>query len=258
MTRPVALVTGASIGIGEQFARSLAERGHDVVLVARDGARLDVVAKELLERHGVTCEVVAADLTDSRQLAEVETRATAVDVLINNAGFGTTGRFDELDLDAEDRQIRLNVLALARLTHVAARAMVGRGRGGILNVASIAGFQPGPQNATYSATKAYVLSFTQAVHEELRDTGVSVTCLCPGFTRTQFQQRAGYDEREIPGFLWHDAAAVAGAGLDGLARNKAVVVPGALYKFVASATRLTPQAISRRVSGVVTHRITDD
>lgn len=254
MTRPVALVTGASSGIGAQFARVLAERDHDLVLVARGRARLETLAKELAGQRGVGCEVLAADLTDTAQLATVEARAENVDVLVNNAGFGTTGRFHELELDAEDREIRLNVVALTRLTHAAARAMAARGAGGILNVASIAAFQPTPGNATYSATKAYVLSFTEAVHEELRGTGVSVTCLCPGFTRTEFQARAGFDETQVPGILWQTADAVARAGLDGLARNKAVVVPGAFYKVAATATRLTPHAITRRAASLVIGR----
>ncbi|MDZ4825034.1 MAG: SDR family oxidoreductase [Actinomycetota bacterium] len=258
MTRPVALVTGASVGIGEQFARILAERSHDLVLVARDKARLDALAKELQEQHRVECEVLAADLTDAAQLAAVEARAETVDVLVNNAGFGTTGRFDQLDVDGEDREIRLNVLALSRLTHAAARGMVERGSGGILNVASIAALQPGPTNATYSATKAFVLSFTEAIHEELKGTGVSVTCLAPGFTRSEFQQRAGYDEGQIPGFLWQEADVVARAGLDGLARNKAVVLPGALNKAAGIVLRLTPHSITRRGSGVVSNRIVKD
>jgi short-subunit dehydrogenase len=258
MTRPVALVTGASSGIGEQFARVLAERGHDLVLVARDRARLDALAKELTEKRAVYCEVLPADLTDADQLSAVEARAATVDVLVNNAGFGTTGRFHEIDLDAEDREIRLNVLALARLTHAAARAMAARGAGGILNVASIAAFQPGPGNATYSATKAFVVSFSEAVHEELRGTGVSVTCLCPGFTRTEFQERAGFDEKRVPRIIWHSADAVARAGLDGLARNRAIVVPGAFYKVAATATRLTPHTITRRVASLVIRRTAKD
>ncbi len=258
MTRPVALVTGASVGIGEQFARILAERSHDLVLVARDQARLEALAKELTDTCGVECEVLAADLTDTAQLAMVEARTETVDVLVNNAGFGTTGRFDQLDVEGEDREIRLNVLALSRLTHAAARGMVERGSGGILNVASIAALQPGPTNATYSATKAFVLSFTEAIHEELKGTGVAVTCLAPGFTRSEFQQRAGYDEGQIPGFLWQEADVVARAGLDGLARNKAVVLPGALNKAAGIALRLTPHWITRRGSGAVSNRIVKD
>jgi hypothetical protein len=254
MTRPVALVTGASAGIGEQFARILAARGHDLVLVARDRARLEALAKDLEAAHGNTNEVLAADLADPRQLAAVEARAETVDLLINNAGFGTFGNFHELDADTEEREIRVNVVAVSRLTHAAARGMVARGRGGILNVSSIAGFQPTPNDATYAATKAFVLSFTEAVHEELKPTGVRVSCLAPGFTRTEFQQRAGIDGSKLPAFAWQDAATVARAGLDGLEKNRAVVVPGALNRVAATLSGLTPHGVTRRVAKIVVGR----
>jgi short-subunit dehydrogenase len=249
MTRPLALVTGASIGIGEQFARELAARGHDVVLVARDRARLDALAKELGDQYaGGTFEVLVADLTDAAQLATVEERATAVDVLVNNAGFGTSGNFYELDIDGEENEIRCNVIALTRLSHAAAHAMVPRGRGGILNVASIAGYQPTPRMATYCATKAYVRFFTESLHEELKGTGVSVTVLAPGFTRTEFQQRAGVEESAVPSMFWQNADEVARAGLDGLAKNRAVVVPGGLNRIASAFIGITPHAVTRRVA----------
>ena len=254
-SRPTALVTGASAGIGEQFARILAERGHDVVLVARDRARLEALAKELEESHGAHCEVLAADLTDPQPLALVEARARDVDVLVNNAGFGTFGSFHELDIDAEVREINLNVVALVRLTHAAAEAMVERGRGGILNVSSLAGFQPGPSNATYGATKAFVTSFTEAVHEDLSGTGVAVTVLCPGFTHTEFQERAHVPASGLPGWMWQDAPEVARAGLDGLARNRAVVIPGTVNKVMGNLSAVTPHAITRRVGGAVLKRV---
>lgn len=254
MSNPVALITGASVGIGEQFARQLADRGHDVVLVARDRARLDALAKEIEGRNGIHAEVLAADLTDSAQLATVEARVRTVDVLVNNAGFGTFGAFHTLDIEAETREINLNVIALVRLTHAAASAMAERGCGGILNVSSIASYQPGPSNATYSATKAFVTSFTEAVHEELKATGVSVTALCPGFTRTEFQVRANAPASEVPGFLWQEAPEVARAGLDGLAKNRAIVIPGAANKVMANLSAMTPHAITRRVSAAVLKR----
>jgi short-subunit dehydrogenase len=254
MANPVALVTGASAGIGEQFARLLAERGHDLVLVARDRARLEALAKDLEAAHGNRSEVLAADLTTPEPLAAIEARAASVDVLVNNAGFGTFGNFHELDIDVEDREIRLNVLTVVRLTHAAARGMVQRGRGGILNVASLAGFQPTPNDATYAATKAFVLSFTQAIHEELKGTGVSVTVLAPGFTRTEFQERASFDPKSVPGLLWQDAEPVARAGLDGLARNRAVVVSGAINRVAAGLSSVAPYALSRRVAHVVVKR----
>ncbi|MGQ0825285.1 MAG: SDR family NAD(P)-dependent oxidoreductase [Actinomycetota bacterium] len=251
MDRPVALVTGASSGIGTEFARLLAGRGHDLLLVARDKARLDALAKELEAQHGATCEVLPADLTDVAQLATVEARAGDVDVLVNNAGFGTFGAFHELDVDGETREIQLNVLALVRLSHAAARTMVARGRGGILNVSSIAGFQPTAHGATYGATKAFVKSFTEALHVELKGTGVSVTVLCPGFTRTEFQERGNYDTTRVPKLAWQEATVVARAALDGLARNKAVVVPGAMNKILANATNVTPNVITRTVAAKV-------
>jgi uncharacterized protein len=249
----VALITGASIGIGEQFTRQLAARGYDVVLVARDVARLEALAKEI-EAGGVSAEVLAADLTDAAQLAAVEARARTVDLLVNNAGFGTFGPFHTLDIETELREINLNVMALVRLTHAAAAGMVERGRGRILNVSSLAGFQPGPSNATYGATKAFVTSFTEAVHEELRGTGVHVTALCPGFTHTEFQARANAPASEVPGFMWQEAPEVARAGLDGVEKNKAIVIPGAVNKVMGNLSAVTPHAITRRVGAAVLKR----
>ena len=258
MARPIALVTGASSGIGEHLARQLAERGHDLVLVARDGSRLEALAKELGSAWNAGTEVLPADLTDPVQLERVEGRCrrrdAPIDVIVNNAGFGSFGAFHELDLATEVREIQLNVVALVRLTHAAASGMVPRGKGGILNVSSLAGFQPGPMNATYGATKAFITSFTEAIHEELKGTGVSVTVLCPGFTRTGFQAAASVPANDIPGFMWQEAGEVAGAGLDGLARNQAVVIPGNLNKVLGYASSVTPHAIPRRLGGAVLKR----
>src|SRR5258708_483519 len=254
MSNPVALITGASVGIGEQFARQLSERGHDVVLVARDAARLEALAKEIEGRSGARAEGLAADLTDDLQLATVEARVRTVDLLVNNAGFGTFGAFHTLDIETEIREIDLNVTALVRLTRAAAGAMVERGSGGILNVSSLAGFQPGPSNAVYSATKAFVTSFTEAVHEELKGTGVSVTALCPGFTHTEFQVRANAPASSVPGFLWQEAPEVARAGLDGVAKNRSIVIPGAVNKVMGNLSAVTPHAITRRVGAAVLKR----
>ena len=254
MNKPVALITGASVGIGEQFARQLSERGRDVVLVARDAARLEALAKEIDGLGGGRAEVLAADLTDPEQLGAVEARARTVDLLVNNAGFGSFGPFHTLDVETEIREINLNVIALVRLTHAAASAMAERGRGGILNVSSLAGFQPGPSNATYGATKAFVTSFTEAVHEELKGTGGSVTALCPGFTHTEFQSRASVPAGEVPGFMWQDAPEVARAGLEGLAKNRAIVIPGGLNKVMGNFSMVTPHAITRRVGAMVLKR----
>ena len=258
MSRPIALVTGASFGIGECIARLLAERGHDLVLVARDASRLEALAKELEGSFGAKTQVLPADLTDTEQLASVEARChdggAPIDMLVNNAGFGTFGPLHTLDIDTEVRQIQLNVVALVRLTHAAATGMVARGRGGILNVSSLAGFQPGPANATYSATKAFVTSFTEAVHEELKGTGVNVTVLCPGFTHTGFQAVANAPAEAVPGFMWQEAEPVAREGLDALAKNKAIAIPGGLNKVLGSFSMVTPHAITRRVGGAVLKR----
>ena len=254
MAHPVALITGASAGIGEEFARQLSARGNDVVLVARDRARLETLAKEIEAAGNGRAEVLAADLTDAAQLATVEARARTVDILVNNAGFGSFGPLHTLDVDVETREINLNVIALVRLTHAAAQGMAERGRGGILNVSSLAGFQPAPTNATYSATKAFVTSFTEAVHEELKSAGVSVTVLCPGFTHTEFQERASAPATGVPGFMWQNAPEVAKAGLDGLEKNRAVVIPGPVNKVLGNFSAVTPHAISRRLAGAITKR----
>jgi hypothetical protein len=249
----VALVTGASAGIGAAFARRLATDGYDVVAVARDAARLEALAKELPTRT----EVLPADLTVPDELARVEARVRkGVDLLVNNAGFGTTGRFVELPVDGEEREIRLNVLAVVRLTHAALEAMLARGAGGIINVSSVAGFQPAPTNATYTATKAFVTTFTESVYEELRGTGIRVLALCPGFTRTEFQQRAGYDARQVPGPLWMRADEVVDEALAALRRGKAICVPGGLNRAAVAFAHLAPRGVARRVAGMVNSRFT--
>ena len=253
--RPIALVTGASSGIGAAFARRLAERGHDLVVVARDVTRLEKLAADL---PGVDVEVLAADLQQPEQLANVEERIAAVerpvDKLVNNAGYGTAGTFHEQDVEREVGQIDLNITALVRLSHAAATAMAERRRGGILNVGSVGSFQPGPFNATYSATKAFVLSFSEALHEELKPLGVHVTCLCPGFTRTEFQERAGITDTAGPGFLWQDADTVARIGLRALDRNVAVRVAGAPNKAAVALERMLPRVAVRKTAAQVTKR----
>lgn len=257
-TRPVALVTGASSGIGHAFALALADRGHDVVLVARDTARLEALAKELGDAYGAKAEVLSADLSDPVALARVEARAVdaerPIDLLVNNAGFGTSGHFAALPIDREQQEIELNVLALVRLTHAALEGQLERGRGGVINVASIAGYQPTPGNATYGATKAFVSSFSQAVHEELKGTGVRCMVLSPGFTRTEFQVRAGFDSSEVPGFLWQDAATVVQHALRAYDKGRAVCVPGPMNAVTAAFTAVTPHAVTRRIAGVVVSR----
>ncbi|MET0627698.1 MAG: SDR family oxidoreductase [Acidimicrobiia bacterium] len=252
-----ALVTGASAGIGRAFAQGFAARGADLVLVARDEARLDVLAADLVERHGVRAEVLRADLVDRADLAAVEARLhddDAVDVLVNNAGFGTYGPFADADVDTEMREIDLNVTALVRLTHAALVAMRPRGRGAIVNVSSLAGFQPAPSSATYAATKAFVNSFTHSVHEEARRAGVHVMAVCPGYTHTEFHERAGLGPSEIPEFLWQSADDVVEVALRDLDRRRSVSIPGGVNKVVGAASSVTPSVISRRIAGLVVRR----
>lgn len=259
-----ALVTGASSGIGHQFARLLAERGVATVLVARSADRLGEIAAILRTEHGGgpggDVEVLAADLTDGDDLQRVCERLRAddepIDLLINNAGVGQVGAFASLDVDDAETAVRLNVIAPLRLTHAALPALTERG-GAVLNVASIGAFQPVPTMATYAATKAFVSSWSQALYEESRGTGVTVTALAPGFTRSEFVDRADAEDEaaRIPGFVWDDPAEVARVGLDGVARGRALVVPSWLYRLGVTASSVTPSAISRRLVGEITRRI---
>jgi uncharacterized protein len=247
-----ALVTGASSGIGESMVRLLAERGVAQVIVARRGDRLH----ELAERHpGI--EVLAADLTTADGLAAVEARITSsaepIELVVNNAGFGTSGEFHTLDADRLDDEIALNIRALTRLSRAALGVMVPRRSGYLMNVSSVASFQPAPKLAVYAATKAYVTSLTESLHEEVRGTGVKVTALCPGLTRTEFQSVSNTESYadSYPGFAWMSADDVARAGLDDVAKGKALSVPGAIYKGLAMMTGITPRGLTRRLSSLV-------
>jgi short-subunit dehydrogenase len=255
---PVALVTGASSGIGRAIAVQLAGDGSHVVVVARRRDRLEALAEELRAAHGVRVDVLVADVTDPAQLATVEARLRqgnpAVDLLVNNAGLGAQGAFADLPIDFQEGQIRLNVVAPVRLTHAALEGMLTRGRGGILNVSSIAGLQPLPHVATYAATKAYLSSFSHSLHEEVRHQGVTVTALLPGFTRTEFHQAAGMNRSIVPGWGWMSAEVVARAGLRAVSRGRAQCVPGFGYRILAAISRLTPWLLSRRALGAVLER----
>lgn len=242
--RPVALVTGASAGIGRSIAQILAREGYDLVLVARREADLRALASEL-EGHGASSRVLAADLTAPDAAAKVvaEVGADGIDALVNNAGFGGHGAFADRPRDDDLRMVALNVTALTDLTKLVLPAMVARGSGRILNVASTAAFQPGPFMAVYYATKAYVLSLSEALAEEVRGTGVTVTCLCPGVTTTEFQQVAGVEDVPLTkGPLSMSAEAVAEAGVRGMLRGKRLVIPGAHNKVGVQAVRLSPRA----------------
>jgi short-subunit dehydrogenase len=252
-----AWVTGASVGIGAAFARQLAQDHFDLALVARSRQRLAALAKELEQAHGVSCAVLPADLTVAAQLEHIAGAIAddgALELMVNNAGFGTTGPFAELDVEREEEEIRLNVVALTRLTRAALPGMMARGRGSVINVSSMAAFQPAPLNATYGATKAYVNSFTEALHEELRGSGVQVQALCPGFTRTEFQERAGIDASGIPSFAWMTPEAVVDSSLAALRRGEVICIPGVGNRLVATAVGAMPRFAVRRLSGAAVRR----
>jgi short-subunit dehydrogenase len=241
---PTALVTGATAGIGAAFARQLAERGDDLVLVARDVARL----QELADSLPVEVEVLPADLADDDGCARVEDRCRrGVDLLVNNAGLGTKGAFHQVPVEDEEHLLRLNVRAVLRLTHAALPSMVEAGCGGVLNVSSVAGFAPGSRGSTYSASKAWVTNFSESLHLQYAPAGVQVMALCPGFTRTEFHARADMDVSGIPGPLWLDADDVVRTALADLAAGKAISVPGLQYKAIVAASRLVPTSMRSRV-----------
>jgi uncharacterized protein len=249
------LITGASSGIGADVARSLAGRGHGVTLVARREGRLEALAGELRDRDRVRVETVGCDLSDAdarRRLgSEIEQRGLTVEVLVNNAGFGSAGRFDRLDAAREVEMVRVNVEAVVDLCGRYVPGMVERGRGAVLNVASTAAFQPLPRQATYAASKAFVLSFTDALHEELARTGVAATTLCPGPVKTEFWDSAGIEAEGIPGFVLSDSADVAEAGIKGLEKGRRVVVPGPLNRAGALGGQHAPRSVLLKVAGKV-------
>ena len=252
---PLALVTGASSGIGRAIAVRLAADGSDLIVVARRQDRLEALAEEMRAAHGVKVDVIVTDVTDPDQLGELEDRlrtgGPSVDLLVNNAGMGGQGAFAELPLDRQDFQIRLNVLAPVRLTHAALGPMLAGGHGGVLNVSSIAALQPMPYVATYAATKAYLSSFSHALHEEVRRQGVTVTNLLPGFTTTEFHEAASMNRSIVPGLAWMKADTVARAGLRAVARGRAQCVPGLGYRVLTGVSGLTPWSVSRRMLGAV-------
>lgn len=239
-----ALITGASSGIGRELAKVFARNGHNLVLVARNKQRLDQLANELREGHGVRVEVIPQDLSVEKAAGEIlgklQQKSIRIDILVNNAGFDVYGRFYETEMGKELQMIQVNLVALTQLTKLLLGGMRERGYGRILNLGSTGSFVPSPLNAVYSATKAYVLSFSEAIAEELRGSGVTVTVLCPGATRTEFQQRAAMGDIRLLRFGAMDAEAVAEIGYRALMAGKRVVVPGLFNKLQVLSARLLP------------------
>ena len=221
-----------------------------MVLAARRKDRLEELAKELGNARAVAIDLSKKD-SAAKLLADIEANGETVDLLVNNAGFGLIGRFAELDGKRERQMIDLNVGALTDLCRAVAPGMIARKSGAILNVASTAAFQPGPKMAVYFATKAYVLSLSEALHEELKPHGIHVTCLCPGPTRTEFGEVAGFGGNGLFDRVAMESPAVVKAGLNGLDRNKAVVVPGLVNKLTANSGRFAPRSVVRKIAGSI-------
>lgn len=261
MTRSgkTALVTGASSGIGAEFAAKLAARGDDLVLVARSVDRLQALATQLRDRYGVAVEVIGQDLAvadaAARVTDELAARGISIDLLVNNAGFGSAGRYEEIGAETDAAQLMVNVVALEGLTHRLIPGMLARGGGGVINIASNAAFQPSPYFATYSAGKAFVLNFSLALWSEYRGRGVHVLAVCPGPTETAFFDVVGTRDAGIG--AWSSAAAVVEAALRGLDRNRGYVVPGRQNFAGAHLMPRRPRKVVARFAKVVTRRVAD-
>jgi uncharacterized protein len=250
-----ALVTGASAGLGTELAKLFAADGHDVVLVARRRDKLDALAHEIEKEHGVRALVLAHDLTEAttpaRLVRDLETRAIAVEYLVNNAGYGTTGPFVELDLSRELAMIQLNIASVVELTRRLLPPMVARGSGRIMNIGSTAGFQPGPFMADYYASKAFVNSFTEALSFELRGTGVTATVSCPGATATEFSQVAGNDKSRLFQMGAMGARDVAEQSYRAMMRGQTLVIPGLANKLALQFLRVSPRAAVRAIAATL-------
>lgn len=246
--RSLALITGASSGMGATFARHLAARGYDVTLVARRKDRLQETARAVEASHNVKAEILVADLTcdtDVRRVEEYIRRTPNLEFLVNNAGFGTAGPFVEMPLEAQDLMHRLHVLAPMRLVHAALTGMVARQRGSIINVSSVSAFGQNPGSISYSATKTWINSFTEGLYMELKSAGspVRVQVLCPGFTRTEFHDAMNFDRKLVPGWLWMRADDMVAASLRGLDRGQWCVVPSLRYQALVFLMRAVPRRL---------------
>ena len=252
---PTVLITGASAGLGREFVRQYAERGHDVVLVARNEERLAQIARETEERYAVRTEVLPADLVDRAALETVAERVRSaerpVEIVVNNAGLGLKTSFTDNDLQTEENAFDLMCRAVLVLSHAAATTMKTRGQGQIINVSSVAGFLSA---GSYSAAKAFVTVFTEGLATELAGTGVSATALCPGFTRTEFHERGEMDVSSLPEFAWLDAADVVSAAIADSRAGKALSVPSLKYKMAAGALQLAPRFLLRNPLATPKHR----
>lgn len=239
-----ALITGASAGIGAEFARQLAEQGHNLVLVARDGVRLQTKAAELENRYSISAEVLAADLTDDAGVAAVVARLTdparPVEILVNNAGMGLLRSFEENDIAEEAKHLKLHVVTAMELTHAALQGMLPRHSGRIINVASVAAFLP---RGSYAAAKSWLVSFSRWANLAYSKRGVQVTAVCPGLTHTEFHDRMGMDKTVTPRWLWLQADRVVREGLADNARGRAVSIPSRRYKVLTAAARLLPDRL---------------
>jgi uncharacterized protein len=250
-SRGTALVTGATAGIGREFARQLAGRRHGLVLVARDRIRLEELARELTREHGVDVEVMAADLADREELLRVEQRLAdprrPVELLVNNAGFGLRKRFADNSVEDEQRLLDVLVVAVMRLTHAALGSMVARGHGAVVNVSSLAGFLP---RGTYGAAKTWVTRFSVWADAEYSPRGVRVMALCPGFVRTEFHARMDVDRRSAPRVLWLEPDAVVREALADLDAGKSLSVPSRRYRVLTTAMRVVPFRVLHRFQKV--------
>lgn len=252
-TRSLAVVTGASAGIGKEFCARLAARGYDLVVVARDGNRLEALKAELEQRHHIDVEVFPADLTidtDVSLVADRLARSPKLALLVNNAGFGTRGPLADASPSRQEAMLQLHVMAPMRLTQAALPVLLKNGKGAIINVSSVASFVYSAFNVNYCATKAYLTSFSEGLAAELAGTGVQVQALCPGFTRSEFHQRMEVDSAEIPAWMWMSASKVVETSLRALERRGAVVcIPGLRYKLLVGLLRFVPRGLIGGVTG---------
>lgn len=248
----VALITGASMGIGKELAKIFASEGHDVVLVARSENKLQSLAQELEAAHGISAHVVAADLTDPAApgsiFGSLEQKRIEVDYLVNNAGFGANGPFAELPLEPQMNMLQVNIDALVALTHLALRGMLARGKGRILNIASTAAFQAGPDMAVYYATKGFVLLFSEGIAEEVKGSGVSVTAHCPGATDTAFSGKAGNDQSILFKLGAASADKVARHAYKSMMKGKVIAIEGFVNWLAAFSVRFSPRAMVRKLA----------